>query len=143
MSAALPAPLVLAFDGVLLLLLAVGSFFCFLGSFSLIKLPTFFQRVHGPTKASTLGVGCLLLASMGYHALHGEGFHPRELMIALFLFLTAPVSAHMMAKAALSLKKHNLPPPAPGCHHFDTAEVDKVCNAGDDAAPKPATDSST
>ena len=84
-------------------MLAVGCFFTVLGAFALIKLPTFFQRIHGPTKASTLGVGCILFASIGYHAMVGNGLHPRELLITVFLFLTAPVAAHLMSRAALSL----------------------------------------
>lgn len=84
-------------------LLAVGCFFVFLGGFSLVKLTGFFHRIHGPTKASTLGVGCILLASISYHTIHGSGLHPRELLITVFLFLTAPVAAHLMSRAALSL----------------------------------------
>ena len=85
----------------LVLLLAVGSFFILVGSFSLVKLSEFFKRLHGPTKASTLGVGCVLIASVGYHALGGTDPQPRELLITAFLFITAPISAHLMAKAAL------------------------------------------
>lgn len=84
-------------------LLGVGCAFVLLGSVSLLKLSSFFHRVHGPTKASTLGVGCILAGSILYHWIHGSGMHPRELLITVFLFLTAPVSAHMMSRAALSL----------------------------------------
>lgn len=103
-------------DILLIALLAVGVFFTFLGAFSLVKLRTFFQRVHGPTKASTLGVGCILVASVLYHGYYGAGLHPRELLIAVFLFLTAPVSAHMMGKSALHLaaKAEDPVPPPPG-----------------------------
>ena len=114
------------FEIALALLLAIGSFFILVGAFSLLKLSSFFKRLHGPTKASTLGVGCMLLASVGYHFFLGEDPQPRELLITAFLFITAPISAHMMAKAALSLmmderprlpdvesgKVEGLPPPA-------------------------------
>lgn len=90
-------------DIVTVFLLAVGCFFVFLGGFSLVKLSSFFHRIHGPTKASTLGVGCILLASIFYHTVHGAGLHPREILITVFLFLTAPVAAHLMSRAALSL----------------------------------------
>ena len=90
-------------DIALVLLLGVGCFFTFLGAFSLLKLSNFFRRIHGPTKASTLGVGCILLASIVFHTFYGTGLHPRELLITVFLFLTAPVSAHLMSRAALSL----------------------------------------
>ena len=94
----------------LVLALAVGCFFILLGSFSLLKLSDFFKRLHGPTKASTLGVGCVLIASVGYHAFAGTDPQPRELLITAFLFITAPISAHLMAKAALSLHVAEQPP---------------------------------
>ncbi|MDT7929607.1 cation:proton antiporter, partial [Tepidimonas sp.] len=57
---------------------------------------------HAPTKASTLGVGGVLLASMLVALVHGRpGI--AELLIALFVFVTAPVSANLMAQAALHL----------------------------------------
>lgn len=123
-------------DLLLIALIASGCFFTFLGSLALVKLPTFFQRIHGPTKASTLGVGCILAASIAYHGFHGDGLHPRELLITVFLFLTAPVSAHMMAKAALSLMREGLPPPAPGSH-FPTDAADRACAEDRDAAATP------
>ncbi len=86
-------------------LLAVGSFFVLVGSFGLVKLSEFFKRLHGPTKATTLGVGCILVASIGHHATLGDGLGLREVLITIFLFLTAPISAHLMAKAALFLAK--------------------------------------
>lgn len=94
---------------VLVLLLAVGAFFMLLGSFSLIRLSEFFKRLHGPTKASTLGVSCVLIASVGYHWLGESDPQPRELLITAFLFITAPISAHLMAKAALSLHMAEYP----------------------------------
>ena len=94
----------------LVLLLAVGSFFILVGTFSLVKLSEFFKRLHGPTKASTLGVGCVLVCSVAYHIFLGEDPQPRELLITAFLFITAPISAHLMAKAALSLHMAERPP---------------------------------
>jgi multicomponent K+:H+ antiporter subunit G len=91
-------------------LLLAGGFFALVGSLGLVKLSDVFLRLHGPTKASTLGVGGVLLASMLWQAMLGDP-SPRELLITLFLFLTAPVSAHMMAKAALSLDDTVRPDP--------------------------------
>ena len=98
-----------AFAIVLALLLAAGCFFILVGSLGLVKLSEFFKRLHAPTKASTLGVGCVLLASVGYHWFSDTDPQPRELLITAFLFITAPISAHLMAKAALSL--HMAEPP--------------------------------
>lgn len=99
-------------------LLLLGGGFALVGSWGLARLSDFFRRLHGPTKASTLGVGGVLLASMLWQAMQGEP-SLRELLITLFLFMTAPVSAHLLAKAALALDpkaRPELPPPprAPG-----------------------------
>lgn len=81
-----------------------GAGFALIGSIGLMRLPDFFSRLHGPTKATTLGVGGTLVASALYFSVHGDGVSLHELLIMLFLFITAPVSAHLMAKAALHLQ---------------------------------------
>ena len=91
-------------------LLLFGCFFILVGALGLVRFSDFFKRLHAPTKASTLGVGCVLIASVGYHALGGTDPQPRELLITAFLFITAPISAHLMAKAALSLHMAERPP---------------------------------
>ena len=84
-------------------LLLLGAFFLLVGAIGLVRLPDFYMRLHAPTKASTLGLGGLLLASMLLAAAQGRaGF--AELLITLFVFVTAPVSANMMAQAALHLR---------------------------------------
>jgi multicomponent K+:H+ antiporter subunit G len=83
-------------------LLLIGAAFTLIGSISLARLPDFYTRLHGPTKATTVGVGSLLIASMIYFAAQGEGLQLRDLLVSLFLFMTAPVSAHLLSKAALS-----------------------------------------
>ncbi len=82
-------------------LLATGGLFILIGALGMVKLPDFYTRMHAPTKATTLGIGCILVASVMLHALRGEGLSIQELVISLFLFITAPVSAYMVAKAAL------------------------------------------
>ncbi|MBL4832917.1 MAG: Na+/H+ antiporter subunit G [Pseudomonas sp.] len=82
-------------------LLMLGSIFALVGSIGLWKLPDFFMRLHGPTKATTLGVGSLVIGSLIYFSAGRDGISLHELLITLFLFITAPVSAHMLAKAAM------------------------------------------
>jgi len=103
----------LVFELLLSLLLLTGCVFTLLGAVGLVKLSDFFRRIHAPAKASTLGVGCILGASIVYHSVYGAGLHPRELLITVFLFLTAPVSAHLMSRAALSLMERPPQPPLP------------------------------
>jgi multicomponent K+:H+ antiporter subunit G len=81
--------------------LLAGAGFALLGSIGLFKLPDFYMRLHGPTKASTIGVGGALIASLIHFTAQGTGVTVQEVLVTLFLFLTAPISAHMMAKAAL------------------------------------------
>ena len=113
------------------LLLLFGCFFILVGALGLVKLSTFFKRLHAPNKASTLGVGCVLVSSVCYHIFLGQDPQPRELLITIFLFITTPISAHLMAKAALSLlmetrpslpgheraAEEQLPPPEPAREH--------------------------
>jgi multicomponent K+:H+ antiporter subunit G len=81
-----------------------GGTFTLLGSIGLARLPDFFCRLHAPTKATTLGVGGMLLASALYFSFRDGTLSVHELMIALFLFISAPISAHMLAKTALYLE---------------------------------------
>ncbi|MCH2555759.1 Na+/H+ antiporter subunit G [Alloalcanivorax sp. C16-1] len=79
----------------------VGGVFALVGSFGLARLPDFYLRLHGPTKASTLGVGGTIFASLLFFSWQEQALQLQELLIVLFLFITAPVSAHMLAKAAM------------------------------------------
>jgi len=108
MSAAVP----LWAEIVIALLAVLGAGFTLVGSWGLAKLSNFAMRLHGPTKATTLGVGCVLIASMLWFGLAGTpSLH--ELLITLFLFFTAPVSAHLLIKAAMKLDASLRAPPPP------------------------------
>ena len=82
--------------------LVAGAFFALVGAIGLVRLPDSFMRFHAPTKATTLGVGGVLTASLLYFAGTGRPV-VHELLVALFLFVTAPVSALMLARAAIQL----------------------------------------
>ncbi|MCC1492971.1 Na+/H+ antiporter subunit G [Cognatishimia sp. F0-27] len=93
--------------------LVVSGVFGFVGSFGLIKLKHPLQRLHAPTKATTLGVGGVLIASMIFFFAKTGHVSVHELLITLFLFLTAPITANFIAKAYMSrnLRKGDLPDP--------------------------------
>ena len=85
-------------DGFVALLILIGAFFLLVGSLGLAKLPDLLRRLHAPTKATTLGIGATLIASMVFFLAAGDpSIH--ELLITVFLVLTAPVTAQMIAKA--------------------------------------------
>jgi multicomponent K+:H+ antiporter subunit G len=91
--------------------LVVAGLFGLVGSVGLIKLPDPMTRLHAPTKATTLGVGGALIASMLATLFETGVFSFHELVITLFLFLTAPITAHFIAKAHLHRhrKEYELP----------------------------------
>lgn len=101
-------------------LILIGAAFTFIGSLGLARLQDFYTRLHGPTKATTLGVGSLLVASMLHFSSQGEGLSLHEILVALFLFITAPVSAHLLSKAGLHLRLRSLAPPPPLVEEADT-----------------------
>jgi multicomponent K+:H+ antiporter subunit G len=95
-------------DYLLSFLILFGATLTFIGSLGLVRLKDFYTRLHGPTKATTLGVGSILIASAVFFSTRGTGISLHEILITLFLFITAPVSAHMLAKAALHLELDSL-----------------------------------
>lgn len=95
-------------EAILSVLIVLGAVFVFIGSLGLARLSDFYTRLHGPTKATTLGVGSLLIASLIHFSTQGQGISLHEGLVTLFLFITAPVSAHLLAKAALHLRVRSL-----------------------------------
>jgi len=92
-----------ATEAIIAALIIVGALFALLGSVGLARLPDFLMRLHGPTKATTMGVGATLLASAIFFSLQdSEGISLHELAPLFFLFITAPVTAHLLAKTELS-----------------------------------------
>ncbi|WP_425091563.1 Na+/H+ antiporter subunit G [Tropicimonas sp. S265A] len=82
--------------------LVISGVFGFVGSYGLVKLKDTVQRLHAPTKATTLGVGGVLIASMIFFYAETGYISVHELLITLFLFLTAPITANFIAKAYLA-----------------------------------------
>lgn len=90
----------MALDVALSAVLVGGGIFALVGSYGLLRLPRPMQRLHAPTKATTIGVGAALLVSA--LDLLGQGLVSwQELLITLFLLLTAPVSALFLAKTLI------------------------------------------
>ncbi|RRJ83811.1 Na+/H+ antiporter subunit G [Aestuariirhabdus litorea] len=82
-------------------ILLLGGTMLLIGSIGLARLPDFYTRLHAPTKATTLGIGSIALASMLDFGLNLDTLTFKEPVIALFLLITAPVTAHMLSKSAL------------------------------------------
>ena len=96
------------------LLLLAGAVFTLIGSIGLARLPDVFMRLHGPTKATTLGAGSVLVAALAFFTARSGVPEVSNILVLLFLFITAPVSAHLMARAAIHRScESRCPPPSP------------------------------
>ncbi|MDO8985086.1 monovalent cation/H(+) antiporter subunit G [Cypionkella sp.] len=91
-------------------LLIIGGSFGLIGSFGLLKLREPMQRLHAPTKATTVGVGASLIAAALTLLWQTGSASWQGVMVAAFLFLTAPLSGLMLAKAHRHLSRPDLPP---------------------------------
>ncbi len=91
--------------------LLVGTVFTFVAALGLLKLNDSMTRLHAPTKAGTVGIGAFLLASV-FNAYASRDGSMHELLILAFLFVTAPISAHFIAKVNIH-KRACDPTPAP------------------------------
>lgn len=92
--------LALAVELFLSVILVGGGLFALIGSYGLLRLPRPMQRLHAPTKATTIGVGAALLVS-ALDLLHLGQISWQEALITLFLLLTAPIAALFLAKTLI------------------------------------------
>jgi len=114
----------------------IGALLTFIGSLGLIRLQVFYERVHAPTLGTTLGTGFVLFASMiFFSALQGRlAIH--EILIAVFLTVTTPVTLMLLVQAALlrdrsegndpvpePLPEPDLPMPSAPDGHDDDGEL--------------------
>ncbi len=83
------------------LLVVLGAALALVGSFGLLRLPTFYERVHPPTMGTTLGLGCILLASMALFSALGSRAVLHEIVIAVFAIVTTPVTYVLLVRAAV------------------------------------------
>jgi multicomponent K+:H+ antiporter subunit G len=83
------------------LLLFLGATIILIGALGLLRLRTFYQRIHGPAIVVTLGAGCILLASMVYFTVAQSRLVVHEVIIAAFLLMTAPVVSMLIMRAAV------------------------------------------
>lgn len=92
--------------------LIIGSVFVLIGIIGLLKFNDPMTRLHAPTKVGTMGIGMLLVASIIHSFDIGEP-STHELLIMAFLFVTAPISAHFVAKVNIHKRACKTPPAPP------------------------------
>ncbi|HVL56576.1 MAG TPA: Na+/H+ antiporter subunit G [Burkholderiaceae bacterium] len=110
------ATMPLAVEILISFLLVAGGAFALIGSFGLAKLRDFYLRIHGPTKATTLGIGSTLIASALFFTFDAGTLSVHEVLVTVFMFVTAPVAAHVLTRAQLHGEPQARPPvpPSPG-----------------------------
>ena len=94
----------------------LGAAFAAVGSFGLVRLPTFFHRIHAPTLGATAGVWCITLATIIYFSVQGYNLFLHAVLITLFVALTAPVTTIFLMRATLFRERQKggkVPPAAP------------------------------
>ena len=82
-------------------LLVLGGLITVLGTLGMLRLQSFYQRIHGPAITITLGAGCILVASMVYFSVIQSRLVIHEVLIALFVLMTAPVVSMLLMRAAV------------------------------------------
>ena len=81
--------------------LIAGAALALIGSLGLLRLQSFYQRVHAPTLGTTLATGCIAAASMIYYSALGSRPVLHELLIAIFVTATTPISLMILVRAAV------------------------------------------
>jgi multicomponent Na+:H+ antiporter subunit G len=80
------------------LLILTGATFLLLAALGVVRMPDLFTRMQSASKASTLGIGCVLLA-LAFH-FPGVSVNIRVIGTITFFFLTAPITAHLIGRAS-------------------------------------------
>ncbi|MGX9391873.1 monovalent cation/H(+) antiporter subunit G [Nitrobacteraceae bacterium UC4446_H13] len=81
--------------------LLLGSALTLMGSLGLLRLHSFYERVHAPTLGTTLGVGCIAMSSIIYFSALAGQLVFREVLIVLFVTITTPITLMVLVRAAL------------------------------------------
>ncbi|MEC5422177.1 monovalent cation/H(+) antiporter subunit G [Virgibacillus sp. C22-A2] len=85
---------------IIIVSILVGTFFIFSASLGILRFPDVYTRLHAATKAATLGISTILIGAFLFLYVSHSIVSGKLLLAIVFIFLTAPVSAHMLARAA-------------------------------------------
>lgn len=104
------------------LCLLVGAALSLTGSIGLLRLKTFFERIHSPTLATSYGTAGVVLASILYFSALQSRLVVHELLIGLFVTLTTPVTLMVLARAVLHRDRYGDKTRAPGDERRSTTK---------------------
>jgi len=83
------------------LLVLAGASLALIGSIGLLRMKTFYERVHPPTMGTTLGTSLVLIGSMVFFTFHESRPVLHEILIGVFMTLNTPVTYMLLLRAAL------------------------------------------
>lgn len=86
------------------ILLVISGLLAFTGSLGLLRLPDVFSRIHAPTLGNTLGIFCVLVASILATSILERTTVFHYLLITILLVITSPVTAMLLMRAAIRRK---------------------------------------
>jgi len=101
-------------------LVVVGASFAAVGSFGLLRMPTFYRRIHAPTLGATLGVWSITLATIIFFSTQGYGLFLHAVLISFFVGLTAPITTIFVMRVALFRDRRKPDPKVPVPPAFGT-----------------------
>lgn len=83
------------------ILVFTGAATTLIGSLGLLRLASFYERLHAPTLGTTLGTGCIALASIIFFSASQSRIALHEILIVVFVTVTTPVTLMVLVRAAL------------------------------------------
>ena len=95
------------------LLVVLGSSLAVIGSYGLLRLRSFYDRLHAPTLGTSWGTGGVVLASAALFSILGSRLVVHEILIAAFITLTMPVTLMLLGRAALHRDRFEKSPELP------------------------------
>jgi multicomponent K+:H+ antiporter subunit G len=94
-------------------LVFVGSSLALIGSYGLMRIRSFYDRLHAPTLGTSWGTGAVVLASMALFSILGSRLVVHEILIAAFVSVTTPVTLMLLGRAALHRDRQERSPDLP------------------------------
>lgn len=107
------------------MLVLLGAMLGLIGSIGLLRLRSFYDRVHAPTLSTTLGIGSILAASMLFFSVAQSRLVIHEILIAIFMVITTPVTLMLLTRAALHRDRAETNPEAPPPLQARKAEAER------------------
>ncbi len=93
---------------IIAILLIISGIVTIIGSFGLLNLKTFYERMHAPTMGMTLGVFCVVISATIMASFLQSRPIVHEILICVFLVLTAPVTAILLMQSAIHRNKKDI-----------------------------------